>query len=79
MGNYLLIKANDELWEKLSPLLRGKCFRVPYKWSYGMFLSRTDWQKLIKRGLVGNRLYVQKTKIISYKTILEPQTNNEKS
>ena len=68
---YISVGADKRVWLKLSPRLRGKEFRVPCGWREGGYLDYRDWKLLVKYGVVGKTVYVQKNKRIDYREIID--------
>ncbi|MBI4721539.1 MAG: hypothetical protein HY769_00800 [Candidatus Stahlbacteria bacterium] len=67
---YISVGADKKVWLKLSPRLRGKEFRVPRGWREGAYLDYRDWKLLVRYGVVGKTVYVQKNKRIDYREIV---------
>lgn len=70
-NGYYPVRAVDPLWLRLSTQLRGQLFRVPYRWRRGGLLGFRDWSHLVREGLVGQRVYLEKTYTIDYRKVLK--------
>lgn len=70
VGRYFSVGAEDRVWLLLSHRLRGKEFRVPRGWRRGCQIGYRDWKLLVKYGVAGKTVYIQKNKRIDYRSII---------
>ena len=67
VDRYFAVRAGTPLWSELSSELRGREFRVPYRWWKECQLPLKDWKLLVKKGAAGKMAYVHKFERIDYK------------